>query len=206
MRGHPLCGCLAPHAVLKTDADKRINALARLKSEPETAADRPLIQDRLERARFAPDRRPAGEWTLLGYSILGLDHPDQPGVKIVEATSLSSAEVHVLKRIQEGNWLHGTTPAEFVQDLGSAMRHPAAWLVVGVENGHAQAGCMTGSQEVGLIMKKCNTSKDMCVVVVYDASESFLSTGFLRHTRTARRFADRWIPVRELGKISPPRP
>lgn len=193
--------------MLKTDADRRINALARIGTEAEVpTTDRGLIQDRMSRARFSPEKQPAWQWTLAGYGILGLEHPAEPGVLIVETTLLTSAEVHVLKRIEQGHWVPGTRPAEYVQDLGLAARHPRAWLAVGVEKQHAHSGSITGSTEVGLNLTKCNSSSDMWVLVVYDADESLLSTGFLADNKTAKRLVSRWIPFRELGKVPPPRP
>jgi hypothetical protein len=120
--------------------DELITAVAEGQRVP-VAGDGDLVRDHLAHAPFWPGKKTATEWGRLGYSVEGQPHPSRPNETIGASTILSSLEFHVAKRILQGQWREGTTPARYLDDC-----HAAAAKAFVVRAGRTSEGNRAATQ------------------------------------------------------------
>ena len=185
--------------LMDTGADSIVR-LATEKSAVVECGERAGIISCICAAPFSRTIRTAGEWSRIGTDLVGEPHPSNPGTLITVHTRLTSLEAHTAKRVKDGRWQEGTTPAEFLNDLRAAAGHPAARLHVGVESDRPKAATLTHMGAKGLACSKVVLDLIQTVFVVYDAKHRFIISGYSEPEPIALRLFARWRNRRIIPK------
>jgi hypothetical protein len=121
--------------------DELIDAIAKgiQKVQP---GDGPRVRQHIGSAAFDREPRSEEEWARVGDTVVGCEHPSQPGTFIEAHTVLSSLDRHLAKRIRDGQWKSGTTPQQYEEDCQRAAC-TATVVKAGVRDGVSLAAAQT---------------------------------------------------------------
>lgn len=162
-----------------------------------------MILDRLASAPFSTRTKTAYAWDADELChVIGMPNPNNGNKPVGGLDELTSWEAHTLQRVREGRWPEGTRPGEYLADLRAAAGHPDAELFLGLDpvNGHALAGTLTPLNAPGLNFRKAPNTEGMSMLVIYDATNNAIRTGFSDVDSTARKSLERWRNRRQLAK------
>lgn len=119
--------------------DRLIQRLSANPSVTATAADTATILQHLTQAPFSSLQKRADQWDLQSA---GTHNPVvgqvDPASKLVirPSTQLSNLDVHVLWRIEDGDWRVNTNPQQYLADIhrlcGAVLKDPKVQIVTGV--------------------------------------------------------------------------
>lgn len=98
-----------------------------------TAREHEIVISHLATVSFSTEERTLQEWQDKdGLDFVGEAHPGRPGERLLASTVLTSLEYHTLKHtLADQSFCLATSPAEYLDNMRRACRHPAAVLHVG---------------------------------------------------------------------------
>ena len=149
-----------------------------------TGAERVEVLRRMSSVPLSSHTRTAREWGGPTSSLVGELHP-VTGAQIEEGTPLTSAEYHLTKRIQDGEWKPGTSLAEFLSDIRTSIMHPAARLHVG-ERDYLVAATVTDATVLGSAVSTMMPRFGRCLFVLYSVKHRNIATAYQKSLKPQR--------------------
>jgi hypothetical protein len=152
-------------------------------------------------ARFSDQKRTVAEWGKNFVDVTGMRHPSRQNEFLTAATVLDAAEWHVVKHTAQGEWMVGTTTAEYLADIRAAVSHPCSILHIGLAQipcgAHdtrqsSQAAVCTDMVTAAPVLNKATVKAGCYLFTVYDTGQLRLKTCYRSAVNSVNKKLEAW--------------